>query len=220
MRNILITVLVLMMVLTGCRRANSAEVILTNDSLESASIQITDDNEALANQNESDASEASDGGTSDKELVIFVCGAVNEPGVYYLKEGHRAVDAIEAAGGFSEDADKTIVNLAAPLSDGIKLQIPTKEEAAGALADGRSFDSAIDGSLGNCSSQVCDGSLVNINRASIDELKTLPGIGDGIAGKIVDYRSENGNFTCIEDIMKVSGIKDKLFSKIKDHITV
>lgn len=214
MRNILITVLVLMMVLTGCRRADSAEVILTDDSLESASIQITDDdNEALA-------SETSDGGTSDKELVIFVCGAVNEPGVYYLKEGHRAVDAIEAAGGFSEDADKTIVNLAAPLSDGIKLQIPTKEEAAGALADGRSFDSAIDGSLGNCSSQVSDGSLVNINRASIDELKTLPGIGDGIAGKIVDYRSENGNFTCIEDIMKVSGIKDKLFSKIKDHITV
>ncbi|WP_051196733.1 helix-hairpin-helix domain-containing protein [Butyrivibrio sp. XBB1001] len=214
MRNILITVLVLMMVLTGCRRADSAEVILTDDSLESASIQITDDdNEALAR-------ETSDGGTSDKELVIFVCGAVNEPGVYYLKEGHRAVDAIEAAGGFSEDADKTIVNLAAPLSDGIKLQIPTKEEAAGALADGRSFDSAIDGSLGNCSSQVSDGSLVNINRASIDELKTLPGIGDGIAGKIVDYRSENGNFTCIEDIMKVSGIKDKLFSKIKDHITV
>jgi competence protein ComEA len=221
MRNILITVLVLMMVLTGCRRADSAEVILTDDSLESASIQITDDdNEALVSQNESDASETSDGGTSDKELVIFVCGAVNEPGVYYLKEGHRAVDAIEAAGGFSEDADKTIVNLAAPLSDGIKLQIPTKEEAAGALADGRSFDSAIDGSLGNCSSQVSDGSLVNINRASIDELKTLPGIGDGIAGKIVDYRSENGNFTCIEDIMKVSGIKDKLFSKIKDHITV
>ncbi len=100
------------------------------------------------------------------------------------------------------------------------MQIPTKEEAAGALADGRSFDSAIDGSFGNCSSQVSDGSLVNINRASIDELKTLPGICLLYTSEIVDYRSENGNFTCIEDIMKVSGIKDKLFSKIKDHITV
>ena len=63
-------------------------------------------------------------------------------------------------------------------------------------------------------------SLININTATAEELMTLPGIGKGIAGKIIDYRAENGKFTAIEDIMKVSGIKDKLFSKIKEHITV
>lgn len=212
MRNILITVLVLMTVLTGCRRADSAEVILTDNSLESASIQIVDQGDAIEAVSLAEA--------SDKELVIFVCGAVNNPGVYYLKEGLRIVDAIDAAGGFTDDADKTFINLAALLSDGIKLQIPTVEEAASALVDGRSLDSAADGSFGAASSNGRDNGLININRASIEELRTLPGIGDGIAGKIVDYRLENGNFTCIEDIMKVSGIKDKLFSKIKDHITV
>ena len=97
--------------------------------------------------------------------------------------------------------------------------IPTIEETKDAsVAQGiDSFDTASDlnGDTGSD-----PGGLININTASKEQLVTLPGIGDGIAGKIIKYREENGSFKSIEDIMKVSGIKDKLFSKIKDHITV
>lgn len=224
MRRFLVTVLVLMTVLTACRRADSADIILSEDSTESANIQITEEHvdqdqekdQMKAQEQNSDTAPEAD----NSELVVFVCGAVNAPGVYYLEEGLRIVDAIEAAGGFSEEADKTYVNLAAPLSDGIMLLIPTVEEVANAAESGTSFTSEIGQAFAGDTPGGKDSGLVNINRASAEELKTLPGIGDGIAGKIIDYRTENGNFTCIEDIMKVSGIKDKLFSKIKDHITV
>lgn len=210
MRRNLLVIIVLMMVLMGCQRAGSTDILLSEESGSGAALE-----ESILGSDETSSDSSSDTSTvlvEKQPLVIFVCGAVKEPGVYYLEDGLRIVDAIEAAGGFSEDADKTFVNLAAPLTDGIKLQIPTLEESiegtSGVAID--SFDNKPDSGSG----------LININKASKEELKTLPGIGDGIAGKIIDYRTENGNFSCIEDIMKVSGIKDKLFSKIKEHITV
>ena len=123
------------------------------------------------------------------------------------------------ANGFSEDADRTYVNLAERVVDGAKLKIPTTLETGDeTLAAG--IDSFDGEALGTGSGLAQDSELININTASLNELTTLPGIGEGIAGKIIKYRDENGSFKCIEDIMKVSGIKDKLFSKIKDHIIV
>lgn len=221
MRNKILVILVLMMVLTGCKKAETTEILLSDDcniSGESAhddSLQVVGETIPDASCNSSNVT-IENPQTEKETLVIFVCGAVVTPGVYYLEDGSRIVDAIDAAGGFLEDADKNYVNLAAPIEDGIKLLIPTVEETKMALEEAPS------GVIDNFDNQssVNTGGLVNINKASKEELKTLPGIGDGIAGKIIDYRNTNGNFTCIEDIKKVSGIKDKLFAKIKEYITV
>jgi competence protein ComEA len=126
---------------------------------------------------------------------------------------------VDAAGCFTEYADYTYVNLAAEVVDCIKLKIPTITDAFGENTSEviESFDLEVDSSN---NSQSLGARLVNINTASKDELKTLPGIGDGIADRIIKYRTDNGKFSSIEDIMKISGIKDKLYGKIKDLITV
>ena len=136
-------------------------------------------------------------------LYVHVCGAVKEPGVVALKAGSRAEDALLAAGGFLEEADQNYVNLAAPVEDGEKLYFPTVQEAAG-LAD---------------ETEALEKGLVNINTADAQELCTLPGIGSARAGDIIAYREKNGGFERIEDIMKVSGIKESAFEKLKDKIT-
>lgn len=166
-------------------------------------------------------------------IFVYVCGAVSEPGVYELDEGSRVIDAVKAAGGLSDTADETYVNLAAPLEDGLKLRIPTVEEISGEQSDlvasrsgsvsqgqNAQFEVMTKAIEGDGNSSDNGSTLVNINTATAEQLKTLPGIGDGIASRIVDYRTECGKFSCIEDIMKISGIKDKLFQKIKDRITV
>ncbi|MBP3824394.1 MAG: helix-hairpin-helix domain-containing protein [Butyrivibrio sp.] len=216
MRKLLPISALMLMFLTGCTSANK-EIILSDNTANN-----TLEAEAFSSQEDS-GKETETPETLDNEppenVVVYVCGAVVNPGVYELSEGSRIDDALAAAGGFSEDADRTYVNLAARLSDGSKLQIPTISETSDeALAkEIESFDTGDNGYKSGAS----DGSgLININTASQTELATLPGIGEGIAGKIIKYRDENGSFKSIEDIMKVSGIKDKLFSKIKDQITV
>ena len=216
MRKLLPISALMLMFLTGCTSANK-EIILSDNTANN-----TLEAEAFSSQEDS-GKETETPETLDNEppenVVVYVCGAVVNPGVYELSEGSRIDDAVIAAGGFSEDADRTYVNLAARLSDGSKLQIPTISETSDeTLAkEIESFDTGDNGYKSGAS----DGNgLININTASQTELATLPGIGEGIAGKIIKYRDENGSFKSIEDIMKVSGIKDKLFSKIKDQITV
>ena len=216
MRKLLPISALMLMFLTGCTSANK-EIILSDNTANN-----TLEAEAFSSQEDS-GKEIEIPETVDNELpvsvVVYVCGAVVNPGVYELSEGSRIDDAVTAAGGFSEDADRTYVNLAAMLRDGSKLQIPTLSETSDeAVAKGiDSFDIEDNGSKSGASA---GGGLININTASQTELATLPGIGEGLAGKIIKYRDENGSFKSIEDIMKVSGIKDKLFSKIKDQITV
>ncbi len=216
MRKLLPISALLLMFLTGCTSANKEIILSDNTAIN------TLEAEAFSSQEDS-GQDMEQPETIDNELpdsvVVYVCGAVVNPGVYELSEGSRIDDAVMAAGGFSEDADRTYVNLAARLSDGSKLQIPTVLEASDeTVAKGiDSFDTEDNGSKSEASE---GGGLININTATQSELATLPGIGEGIAGKIIKYRDENGSFKSIEDIMKVSGIKDKLFSKIKDQITV
>ena len=159
---------------------------------------------------------------SSGQLFVYVCGAVEKAGVYELDENSRIVDAVEAAGGFAEGADRTYVNLAARVTDGMKLQIPTLEEASDSkLAKGiESFDQGFVAAASQTAATGGSEGLVNINTATREELKSLSGIGDSTADKIIRYREDNGGFGKIEDIMKVSGIKEKLFSKIRDNITV
>ena len=139
--------------------------------------------------------------------LMDVSGAVPRPGVYELPDGSRVNDAVEAAGGFLAEADKSTINLAAPLEDGQKLEIPFMEgvEIAGAPRSG--------GGEGGTDE------LININTADVDLLSTLPGIGPTLAQRIVDYRDTYGDFVFIEDIMYVPGIASEKFEAIKDLIT-
>ena len=160
-----------------------------------------EDNQAKEETGDAFAEQGIDG--QECFLYVHVCGAVKEPGVVALKAGSRAEDALLAAGGFLEEADQNYVNLAAPVEDGEKLYFPTVQEAA-ELAD---------------ETEALKKGLVNINTADAQELCTLPGIGSARAGDIIAYREKNGGFERIEDIMKVSGIKESAFEKLKDKIT-
>ena len=211
MRKVIPLSVLLLILLTGCTSANSEIILSDNATMEACA-----DTEPVVTDEPAEEVKETE---SIEVVVVYVCGAVKSPGVYELPGGSRMDDAVCAAGGFSEDADMTYVNLAAKVSDGSKLQIPTVQETADETLV-RKID-AFDSDDINLNSAGSDGGgLININTASKEQLVTLPGIGDGIAGKIIKYRDENGSFKSIEDIMKVSGIKDKLFSKIKDHITV
>ncbi|WP_027642770.1 helix-hairpin-helix domain-containing protein [Enterocloster clostridioformis] len=165
----------------------------------------------------------------DMPLVyIHVCGLVCTPGVYGLPAGSRVYEAIEAAGGFSEAAVPDYLNLAQVLEDGMKIQVPDREQAEewkarGLTQSGISAGGVSGGVQTSGRTGTGDGgskARVNLNTASREELMTLRGIGESRAEDIIHYREEFGGFKSIEDIMNVSGIKDAAFEKIKDSITV
>ena len=145
------------------------------------------------------------------DVYIQLSGAVNNPGVYKVSCDKRIYEVIEDAGGLKEEADTSKVNLTLPIEDKMLIYIPNVNENETVLTvEGSSI----------YDSQSTETQLININTASKEELKELPGIGDSKALAIVQYRQENGNFTCIEDIMNISGIKEGAFNKIKALITV
>ena len=138
---------------------------------------------------------------SPAEICVYVCGAVNAPGVYTLPAGSRVYEAVRMAGGLSDEADERVVNQAEILTDGRQVTIPTKAEVL------KEEEGAA-------------GGPVNINTAGVSELMRLSGVGESRAKDIIAYRKEHGAFSVPEDIMKVPGIKAAVFEKIKDDITV
>lgn len=164
-----------------------------------------------------------------KTLVVHICGAVSAPGVYELPAGSRIIDAVEAGGGFLPEADEACCNLAEEIVDGCQIYIMTKTESC---ADGQTEKKAgiqtspdsdmqtTDINMRSNSATALDNGLVNLNTADVAALMTLPGIGESRAKAIISYREQHGAFAKIEDIMKISGIKQAAFSKIKDKITV
>lgn len=143
--------------------------------------------------------------------IVHVDGAVKIPGVYELTGSDlRIRDAVDAAGGLLENADTSGVNLAAPMVDGSKVHIPTTEEVESLSQYGASGTSSSGGSA----------ALVNINSANAEQLCTLSGIGEATAANIIADREQNGPFTCIEDLMRVSGIGERKFERVKDRICV
>lgn len=191
----------------------------------------TDQNrEAEPSAGSTDRTELSDASSEEaKTLVVHICGAVSAPGVYELPAGSRIIDAVEAGGGFLPEAEEACCNLAEEIVDGCQIYIMTKSESC---ADGQTEKKAgiqtspdsdmqtTDRNVRSNSAPALENGLVNLNTADIAALMTLPGIGESRAKAIISYREQHGAFAQIEDIMKISGIKQAAFSKIKDKITV
>lgn len=208
----------------GCKKEETEfeEIVIGEEQ------DLQEDTKEQRNQNEkteqTDA-EISDGedqnGVEESDNVpvcVFVCGAVKKPGVYELPEGSRIKDALDAAGGMKEEAVFDYLNQAAVISDGQQIYVPTPDE----LEEGQSplsgkFSENADKSQGEVSAE---GGKVDLNKASKEELMTLPGIGESKADSILRYREEHGGFKNIEELMEIQGIKSGVFQKIQDDITV
>ena len=166
---------------------------------EQANTEQASENEIKEEQQPADGEE-----TTEQMLYVYVCGSVARPGVYALEEGSRIVAAVEAAGGFLEDAATESVNLAALLKDGMQIVIPDMKEAASVQVQ----------------SGISQDGRVNLNRATVEELCTLQGIGESKAEAILAYREEIGAFTSVEQIQNVTGIGENLYKQIKESIYI
>jgi competence protein ComEA len=142
------------------------------------------------------------------ELVVLVdvAGWVRRPGVYEFTEGARVIDAIDAAGGARSGAVLEALNLAAPLTDGTQILVPREGQEGVAPAP--------------VTGGAVAGGLVNVNSAIATELEELPGIGEVIAQRIIDYRTENGPFATVDELLDVSGIGDAILESIRELVTV
>lgn len=149
-------------------------------------------------------------------VVVHVVGAVSAPGVYVLDPDARIMDAVQAAGGMTEQADQEAINLADRLGDGQQIRVPllgatpppvpTPLLAGAGSATGTAPAGAV--------------ALINLNTASATDLEQLPGIGPALAQRIVAYRQENGQFATVDDVIKVSGIGEAILARIRDLVTV
>ena len=149
------------------------------------------------------------------KIILHITGEVKSPGIIEIEEGSRLADAIEAAGGITENADINKINLAYVVKDGQKINIPNVNsvDTSSYITDNIGENIIIEDINSNTN-------LVDINKATQTELETLTGIGPSTALKIIKYREENGKFKTIEDIKNVPGIGDSKFEAIKDEICV
>lgn len=195
----------LTMILTGCAGKDEAIVLIPSGE-SAAELTALEAAEQVAETGTSDAVLPGEktAMAQPQKVYVYVCGAVQSPGVVEVPEGSRAEEALALAGGMTPEADPFYVNLAETVTDGQKLYFPTVSEAV-------ELESTV---------KALEAGLVNINTASVEELCTLPGIGASRAADIVRYREKNGAFQTKEDIMKVSGIKQNAYDKLCDKITV
>ena len=142
-------------------------------------------------------------------ITVDVKGAVKSPGIYDLPVGSRVNDAVQKAGGLTEQADSKSLNLAQKVSDEALVYVPTKGEEAASQQT----------ASGTASSTSKD-KKVNLNKASLEELKQVKGLGAKRAQDIIDYRESNGKFKSVDELKKVSGIGAKTIEKLKDYVTV
>ena len=198
---IIISIILIILILT---------LLKINISKKDESVVIKEDNELLI--------------TEDKDNNLYyvdIKGAVANPGVYSIESNKRVIDAIKMAGGLLDNSDTTNINLSKYVTDEMVIVIYTKEELEQINNSiDYSFNDAYQDYNNSKNKSSDNNNLININSASLEELKTLPGIGDTKAKSIIDYRESNGKFNSIEDIQNVKGIGSSLYEKIKNNITV
>ncbi|MBO4346879.1 MAG: helix-hairpin-helix domain-containing protein [Lachnospiraceae bacterium] len=159
---------------------------------EDSQIDLNNTNASYENASFSDANEKKKAG------CVYICGAVEKPGIYEFYEGARLYELIEEAGGLDEEADADAVNLAMEVKDAQQIRIPYIGETIASDEE----------------------KLIDLNTASTADLCTIPGIGESRATAIIEYREKNGGFSDIEELKNISGIKDATFEKIKPYVCV
>ncbi len=222
--------------LFGCNKPDMLETatVVEDGKLPKEAVEETTAGQAAADQTTADQV-AADKTTADQEktasekIYVHICGAVLCPGVYELSQGARIYEAIRLAGGMKEEACGEALNQAEVLADEQKLYVPTVSEWEKSGKSGKEIE-VLSGPMAGgeqkaesaqvSGAQVSTDEKININTADRALLCTLPGVGETRAEAIIAFRSEHGAFQKIEDIMQVPGIKDGLFSKIRDHISV
>lgn len=207
---VLIILTMMTFVLSGCQsdEMTGEEVTLEEEAPQEEKEPGKEQADGESQEQQEKAGEEQAGGTDGGKIWVYVCGQVASPGVYELPEDSRIYEAVESAGGILEQGAAESVNLAEKASDGQRIYIPSKEEAAAMPAE----------PLGEGSSGGVGDERVNLNTADKEELMTLTGIGETRAEAILTYREENGSFHSPEDIMNVQGIKEGIYEKIKEQI--
>ena len=199
--------------LAGCEAGGKPEDGLEELEISSGGENAGDSGGKAAEKSGGDSGQAAGehGGdvSGEGDVYVYVCGAVNAPGVYELKEGARVFEAIQLAGGLTEAAAADAVNQARIVTDGEQIRVPTVEEA-------QNQGAGVAGEV----TEGTENNKININTAGKEELMMLTGIGEAKAESIMDYREKNGSFTSIEELMQIEGIKEGVFNKIKDDITI
>ena len=142
-------------------------------------------------------------------ITVDVKGAVKAPGIYDLPVGSRVNDAVQKAGGLTEQAESKSLNLAQKVSDEALVYVPTKGEESASQQAGSGAPSS-----------TSKEKKVNLNKASLEELKQVKGLGGKRAQDIIDHRESNGKFKSVDELKKVSGIGAKTIEKLKDYVTV
>lgn len=217
MKTMVWTGLFVLCLLSGCKDKQEDVVLKEVQQEEEGSIQ-DESRQSESGQDEvlqdggSGSSDQITSGVADGMIFVDVCGQVRRPGVYGLPVGSRVYEAVEMAGGMTEDAAASAVNQAQKLEDAQQVYVPSERE----ISQGTSFVQSQEPGA----SQNADSGKVNINTAVKEELMTLTGIGEVKADSIIRYRQEQGSFKKPEDLKNVEGIKDGLYEKVKDQITV
>ena len=223
---IVISVFAVVFVLCGCRKEKQTVFTDTGYASVSSGSSLygsdlgethTDAESGSGDQQEQVRQDLTDADLPEKNntICVFVCGAVCCEGVYELPESARVIDAVEAAGGYSEDADRAYVNQAEYVYDTQRIEIPTAEEAQ------RLREIAVEaGEADRDLVSARENGLIDINTADKQELMRIPGIGESKADRIIEYRQIHGRFGSAEELMNVSGIGSGMFEKMKDCITV
>ena len=217
--------------LAGCgdKKGNvlfDSESELTAESSEQKQEQPSQETEEnAAKEEEGEQPQTLETDSASEVCYVYVCGAIASPGVYEVEADTRVCEVIQYAGGLTSEAETTCINQALAVYDGQMLVIPTATqwENGEFSLDENGFPVQVpktEETAEETSEPVADDGKVNINEATGEQLWTLPGVGTSRAESIIAYRQEHGAFETIEDIKKVSGIKDGLFEKIKEKIKV
>lgn len=185
--------------------------------------EVTNDTNVITEKtNENNEEETSSGFslTSGKtKVVVHVVGEVNEPGVVELKDGSRIIDAINAAGGKTEDADLSKINLAYIVEDGTQIYVPrVGEDREEVITESAGEGIIVESS--KIEQNETKEQKVNINTATLEKLQSLPGVGQATAQKIIDYREQNGKFKSPEELKNVPGIGESKFNSLEKSIVV
>ena len=217
---ICVIVLGVLYMVFGPGKAGEKEQVFASDAGHFSEKNETEsDSESRSTSVKNDGSEVN---STETKVYIYVSGAVKNPGVYTFDRCPRAVEAVDKAGGFTKKADASSVNLALLLEDGTQLDIPRKGQSdpAGSLGGEVKHGSGVTTGGAGAGNSSQAGDRININTADESELMKIPGIGQSNAAAIISYRNEHGRFSKPEDIKNISGIKDGVYTKVKDYITV